>query len=91
MLTILPSVCAIASRHYTARPELYVKLSDLSRKLAFSVPAQSDDQKRPPKYPPVRDPKPKPPRDNPPKGDDKPKKPGMSFYLVADSRNSDIA
>lgn len=33
-------VCAVASRFYTERPELHAKLSDLSRKLAFSVPAQ---------------------------------------------------
>lgn len=33
-------VCAIASRFYTTRPELHAKLSDLSRKLAFNVPAQ---------------------------------------------------
>ena len=33
-------VCAIASRFYNARPELHAKLSDLARKLAFSVPAQ---------------------------------------------------
>jgi hypothetical protein len=46
--------------------------------LALSVPAQGDDQKRPPKVPPVREPK-----EKPPKGKDKPKKPGMSFYLVS--------
>ena len=46
--------------------------------LSLSVPAQNDDQKRPPKTPPVREPKQKPP-----KGNDKPKKPGMSFYLVS--------
>jgi hypothetical protein len=45
--------------------------------VALSVPAQNDDQKRPPKQrPPVLDPKPKPP-----KGNDRPKKPGMSYYL----------
>lgn len=49
--------------------------------LALSVPANSDDQKKPPKNPPVVDPGKKPPRGNPPR-DDKPKKPGMSFYLV---------
>jgi hypothetical protein len=51
--------------------------------LAFGVSAQNDDQKRPPKDPPVIVPKEnKPPRGNPPKGDDKPKKPGSAFYLV---------
>lgn len=30
----------MASRHYTERPELHTKLSELSRKLAFTVPAQ---------------------------------------------------
>jgi hypothetical protein len=55
----------------------------LAVSLALSVSAQNDDQKRPPKEPPVRDPKQKPPRDNPPKGNDKPKKPGMSYYLVS--------
>jgi hypothetical protein len=57
--------------------------------LALSVSAQTDDQKRPPKGdPPVRNPKPKPPRD--PKGDDKPKKPGMSFYLVSVNRDANV-
>lgn len=36
----LRAVCAISSKHYTARPELHAKLTDLSKKLAFSVPAQ---------------------------------------------------
>ena len=62
--------------------------------LALSVPAQTDDQKRPPKEkPPVIVPKPKdpPPRGNSPKGDDKPKKPGMSFYLVSvDQRGNTV-
>jgi hypothetical protein len=58
--------------------------------LAFSVSAQKDDQKnRPPKDPPKVDPGKKPPRGNPPKGDDKPKKPGMSFYLVTVKKESD--
>lgn len=59
--------------------------------MAFSVSAQKDDQKRPPKDPPKIDvpPKTKPPRGNPPKGDDKPKKPGMSFYLVTVKKDSD--
>ena len=61
--------------------------------LALSVPAQNDDQKRPPKVPPVRDPAPKgtPPKNVPPRGDDKPKKPGMSFYLVSTDRQGDTA
>ena len=46
--------------------------------LGLSVPAQNDDQKRPPKKPPVREPK-----EKPPKGNDRPKKPGMSFYAVS--------
>ena len=49
--------------------------------LTFSVPAQKDDQKRPPKEkPPVRDPGVKTPKENrPPK---EPKKPGMESYMV---------
>ena len=49
--------------------------------LAFSVVAQGDDQKKPPKNPPVVDPGKKPPRGNPPKGE-KPGKPGSAYYLV---------
>ncbi|KAI0077103.1 hypothetical protein K474DRAFT_1621646 [Panus rudis PR-1116 ss-1] len=37
---LLTTICTIASRFYPERPELHAKLSDLSRKLAFSVPAQ---------------------------------------------------
>lgn len=62
--------------------------------MAFSVSAQKDDKKqRPPKDPPKIDvsPKNRPPRGNPPKGDDKPKKPGMSFYLVTVKKESDTA
>ena len=62
--------------------------------LALNVAAQNDDQKRPPKNPPVRDPREKPPKEpkeKPPKGDDKPKKPGMSFYLAAVDRNANNA
>jgi hypothetical protein len=60
--------------------------------LALSVSAQTDDQKRPPKVPPVRDPTPKgtPPKNNPPRGDDRPKKPGMSLYLVSAYRDRSI-
>lgn len=59
--------------------------------LSFSVSAQKDDPKRPPKNPPVIEPRPKdrPPRGNPPK-DEKPKKPGMSFYLVPEKNESDL-
>lgn len=59
--------------------------------MAFSVSAQKEDKKPPPKpKPPVVDPKDKPPpRDNRPKGQDKPKKPGMSFYLVTVKKESD--
>ncbi|OBZ65745.1 Protein priB [Grifola frondosa] len=37
---LLTTICAIASRFYAPREELHSKLSDLSRKLAFNVPAQ---------------------------------------------------
>lgn len=33
------SVCAIASKFYTARPELHAQLTDITRKLAFDVPS----------------------------------------------------
>ena len=61
--------------------------------LAFSVSAQKDDQKRPPKNPdrPKIEPKEKPPRGNPPKGDDRPKKPEMSFFLVSKVHDNEIA
>ena len=49
--------------------------------LAFSVHAQKNDPKKPPKNPPTVDPGKKPP---PPKDDKKPKKPGMAYYLVVD-------
>jgi len=49
--------------------------------LAFGVAAQGDDQKKPPKKPPVVNPGDKPPRDKPPKGGEKPK-PGSAYYLV---------
>ncbi len=61
--------------------------------LTFSVSAQKDDQKRPPKGdPPKIEPRPKdrPPRGNPPK-EDKPKKPERGFYLVTDWNRSDFA
>lgn len=34
------AVCAIAARFYDARPELYPRLAELAKKLAFSVPAR---------------------------------------------------
>lgn len=37
---LLTTICAIASMFYTKKPELYAKLSDLAKNLAFSVPAQ---------------------------------------------------
>ena len=49
---------------------------------------QNDDQKRPPKErPPVREPKPK---EKPPKGQDRPKKPGMSYYLVSEAADNKV-
>ena len=48
--------------------------------LAFGVAAQGDDQKKPPKNPPVVKPGDKPPRDNPPKGGGRPK-PGSASYF----------
>jgi hypothetical protein len=55
--------------------------------LALGVPAQNnDDQKRPPKKPPVREPK-----EKPPKGNDRPKKPGMSYYLVSRETENKLA
>ncbi|KAI9510279.1 fungal-specific transcription factor domain-containing protein [Russula earlei] len=37
---LLTTICAISARFYTARPELHSKLTDISKKLAFNVPAQ---------------------------------------------------
>ncbi|KAH9048576.1 fungal-specific transcription factor domain-containing protein [Lactarius hengduanensis] len=37
---LLTSICAISARFYTARPELHGKLTEISKKLAFTVPAQ---------------------------------------------------
>jgi hypothetical protein len=54
--------------------------------LGLSVHAQGDDQKKPPKNPPVIKPGDKP---KPPKGGGKPKKPGMSFYLVSGEAEND--
>ena len=68
-----------------------ILVSAMAIALATGVTAQNDDQKRPPKNPPVRDPGVKPPKEKPPKGDDKPKKPGMSFYLVSAVRDNNNA
>ncbi|QRV72781.1 Fungal specific transcription factor domain [Ceratobasidium sp. AG-Ba] len=35
---LLTTICAIASKFYTKRPELHLRLSGISKKLAFSVP-----------------------------------------------------
>ncbi|KIJ24429.1 hypothetical protein M422DRAFT_62342 [Sphaerobolus stellatus SS14] len=35
---LLTAICAIASKHYTHKPELHPRLSNLARSLAFSVP-----------------------------------------------------
>ncbi|TFK46636.1 hypothetical protein OE88DRAFT_1637889 [Heliocybe sulcata] len=37
---LLTTICAVASKFYTARPELHPKLTDLTRKLSFDVPAK---------------------------------------------------
>ncbi|KAF8136647.1 fungal-specific transcription factor domain-containing protein, partial [Boletus edulis] len=37
---LLTSICAIASKFYTHRPELHSRLTELAQKLAFSVPAR---------------------------------------------------
>jgi hypothetical protein len=51
--------------------------------LSLAVCAQKDDQKRPPKNPPVVNPGEKPPKGNPPKGEDKkPKKPGFAMEIA---------
>jgi len=34
------SVCSIASKFYTAKPELHPRLTEMAKKLAFSVPSQ---------------------------------------------------
>lgn len=39
-LTLTFIVCSISSKFYTAKPELHPKLTELAKKLAFSVPAQ---------------------------------------------------
>jgi len=35
-----PIVCSIASKFYTAKPDLHPRLTELAKKLAFSVPGQ---------------------------------------------------
>jgi len=37
---LLTTVCSISSKFYTARPDLHARLTELAKKLAFSVPAQ---------------------------------------------------
>ncbi|KII88176.1 hypothetical protein PLICRDRAFT_54030 [Plicaturopsis crispa FD-325 SS-3] len=37
---LLTTICAIASKFYTPRPELHSQLTELAKNLAFSVPAQ---------------------------------------------------
>ncbi|GLB34598.1 putative fungal specific transcription factor [Lyophyllum shimeji] len=37
---LLTTICSIASKFYTAKPELHPRLTELAKKLAFSVPAQ---------------------------------------------------
>ncbi|CAK5277496.1 unnamed protein product [Mycena citricolor] len=37
---LLTTICAISSKFYTENPDLYPKLTDLVKKLAFSVPAR---------------------------------------------------
>ncbi|KAL1691371.1 fungal-specific transcription factor domain-containing protein [Schizophyllum commune] len=37
---LLTTICAVASKYYDANPELHPRLSELSQKLAFSVPAK---------------------------------------------------
>ncbi|KAG6836870.1 hypothetical protein H0H93_001930 [Arthromyces matolae] len=36
----MKSVCSIAAKYYTAKPDLHPRLTELAKKLAFSVPAQ---------------------------------------------------
>jgi hypothetical protein len=38
--TNILAVCAVSANFYTPRPELHGKLTELSKKLAFSVPAR---------------------------------------------------
>ncbi|KAF6763809.1 fungal-specific transcription factor domain-containing protein [Ephemerocybe angulata] len=37
---LLTTICSIASKFYTAKPELHPRLTELAKKLAFSVPAK---------------------------------------------------
>ncbi|KAF8237671.1 hypothetical protein L208DRAFT_476330 [Tricholoma matsutake] len=37
---LLTTICSIASKFYTAKPELHSRLTELAKKLAFTVPAQ---------------------------------------------------
>ena len=57
--------------------------------LSLAVSAQKGGGDKPPKNPPPKiEPKPK---DNPPKGGDKPKKPGMSFFIVTGKEENQFA
>ncbi|KAG9226521.1 hypothetical protein CCMSSC00406_0005812 [Pleurotus cornucopiae] len=37
---LLTTICTVASKFYTQKPELHTKLSELAKKLSFSVPAR---------------------------------------------------
>ncbi|KAG6873782.1 hypothetical protein C0995_011007 [Termitomyces sp. Mi166 len=37
---LLTTICSIASKYYTAKPDLHPRLTELAKKMAFSVPAQ---------------------------------------------------
>ncbi|KAF9469416.1 fungal-specific transcription factor domain-containing protein [Collybia nuda] len=37
---LLTTICSISSKFYTAKPDLHPKLTELAKKLSFSVPAQ---------------------------------------------------
>ena len=40
LISQFPPVCSIASKFYTAKPDLHPKLTELAKRLAFSVPAK---------------------------------------------------
>ncbi|KAG6888535.1 hypothetical protein C0992_008278 [Termitomyces sp. T32_za158] len=37
---LLTTICSIAAKYYTAKPELHPRLTELAKKMAFGVPAQ---------------------------------------------------
>lgn len=39
-INLCDAVCSISSKFYTAKPDLHPRLTELAKKLAFSVPAQ---------------------------------------------------